>query len=113
MNLSHLMLLATVMTTAFVLANPASNSRIMELEDKMMNGTGLSAEDSLELGQLTGAGSALLVKRDSCSDCQKDYQCALLSCDDFCKGCQNCKCGVCGGWFWHTCHCYSNEGDCD
>ncbi|KAF9305341.1 hypothetical protein BGZ74_010559 [Mortierella antarctica] len=55
----------------------------MELEDKMMNGVRLSAEDSRELGQLTGAGSALLVKRDSCPNCQKDYQCALLSCDDF------------------------------
>ncbi|KAG0329292.1 hypothetical protein BG000_000115 [Podila horticola] len=113
MKLSCLTLLATAMITVFALADPESHPRIMELEDKMNNNVRLSVEESRELGQLTGAQSARLVKRDGCPNCARDYQCALLSCNDFCKGCQNCKCGVCGGWFWHTCYCFSNDTDCN
>ncbi|KAF9163174.1 hypothetical protein DFQ26_002861 [Actinomortierella ambigua] len=61
----------------------------MELEAKMASGIRLTDEESVELGKLSGAQNALLVKRDSCTNCAKDYQCALLSCDSFCKSRQN------------------------
>ncbi|KAF9148436.1 hypothetical protein BG015_009835 [Linnemannia schmuckeri] len=123
MMFPYLALLATATIATTMLATPLASRhpRIMELEGKMMNGNRLSDEESRKLGKLhyassvpsTNPASPLLVKRDSCPNCSKDYQYALLSCSDFCKSCDNLKCGVCGGWLWHTCYCYSNEGNCD
>ncbi|KAG0310190.1 hypothetical protein BGZ99_000601, partial [Dissophora globulifera] len=82
-KLNRLTLLFIVVTTTFVLANPTTHPRIMELENMMQNGIRLSAEESYELGQLTSSPSSPLVKRDSCANCAKDYQCLNLSCNDF------------------------------
>ncbi|KAF9960078.1 hypothetical protein BGZ70_008688 [Mortierella alpina] len=115
-KLYHISLLATLMVTAVVVATPPRHPRIVELEDKMSKGIRLSDEESYELGKLgqfISVRSNPFVKRDSCPNCSKDYQCANLSCDSFCKSCDNCKCGSCGGWFWRTCYCYSNDSDCD
>ncbi|KAF9979188.1 hypothetical protein BGZ75_009804, partial [Mortierella antarctica] len=85
-KLYRISLLATFLVTAVVLATPARHPRITKLEDKMNKGIRLSDKESYELGKLgqfVSVRSNPFVKRNSCPNCSKDYQCANLSCDSF------------------------------